>query len=237
LSSTSAIVPGLVITESGPIATIEIDRPDEGNAIDGDMMAALPVAIRRLGAIPEVRAIAIRSRGSAFCRGRDSRGESREPMSAFDFRYNRAALILDVYEALGTVPIPVVACVHGQATGFGAALAGTCDVTLASDAARFSFDEINHGIAPTLAMSAVMRKVPLKALAYLIYSARELGGREAVVHGLASAVLPRRASSPRRIGSWPSSGCALAACSRPSNASRVRPRTSPSRWRWSMPAP
>lgn len=188
--SSTAIVPGLSVNEIAPIATIEIDRPDEGNTINGEMMVSLPSILRRLGAIPEVRAIAIRSRGAAFCRGRDGSGESRAPMSAYDFRYKRAASILNVYEAISSVPVPVVACVHGQATGFGAALAGGCDITLASEAARFSFDEINHGIAPTLAMSAVMRKVPPKALAYLIYSAREFDGREAVMHGLASIAFP-----------------------------------------------
>jgi enoyl-CoA hydratase len=186
----ATIVPGLVVSESGPVATIEIDRPDEGNMVTGEMMAALPSVIHRLAVTDELRAIAIRSRGPAFCRGRDGRGESRAPMSAFEFRYKRAASILNVYEAIGAAAIPVVACVHGLANGFGAALAGGCDITLASDAARFSFDEINHGIAPTLAMSAVMRKVPSKALAYLIYSARELDAREAMFHGLASTVFP-----------------------------------------------
>jgi len=111
-------------------------------------------------------------------------------MSAYEFRHKRAGMILTVYEAMAAVPIPVVACAQGAATGFGAALAGGCDITLASDAARFSFNEIDHGTAPTLAMSAVMRKVPPKALAYLIYSARVLNAHEAVTHGLASVVFP-----------------------------------------------
>jgi enoyl-CoA hydratase len=189
-ATSSTIVPGLVVLDGGPVATIEIDRPEEGNAVTGEMMASLPDIIRRLAVADESRVIAIRSRGPAFCRGRDGRGESRAPMSAFEFRYKRAAAILNVYEAIGTAAIPVVACVHGLANGFGAALAGGCDITLASDAARFSFDEINHGIAPTLAMSAVMRKVPPKALAYLIYSAREFDAREAMFHGLVSTVFP-----------------------------------------------
>ncbi|HUN50811.1 MAG TPA: enoyl-CoA hydratase/isomerase family protein [Candidatus Sulfotelmatobacter sp.] len=190
MTSAANTVTGLIVREGGPVATIEIDRPDEGNTINGEMMAALPAILARLGTNEAIRAIAIRSRGPAFCRGRDGRGDSRAPMSAFEFRYKRAASILNVYEAIGAVPIPVVACVQGPANGFGAALAGGSDITLASDAARFSFDEINHGIAPTLAMSAVMRKVPPKALAYLIYSGREFDAREAMFHGLASTVFP-----------------------------------------------
>jgi len=61
--------PGLIVSDSGPIATIELDRPEDGNGINADMMAALPIVLRRLGAIPEVKAIAIRARGASFCRG------------------------------------------------------------------------------------------------------------------------------------------------------------------------
>jgi enoyl-CoA hydratase/carnithine racemase len=99
--------------------------------------------------------------------------------------------VLSVYDAIQAAPIPVVACVQGPAIGFGAALAGASDITLASDAARFSFTEIKHGIPPTMAMAAVLRNVPAKALTYLIYSAQELSAQEAVAFGLASRVLPK----------------------------------------------
>ena len=50
--------------------------------------------------------------------------------------------------------MPVVACVQGDALGFGAALAGCCDITLVSSAARFAFPEIEHNIPATLGVSA-----------------------------------------------------------------------------------
>ena len=42
-----------------------------------------------------------------------------------------------------------------------------------------------------MAMAAVLRNVPAKALTYLIYSAQELSAQEAVTFGLASRVLPQ----------------------------------------------
>jgi enoyl-CoA hydratase len=81
--------------------------------------------------------------------------------------------------------------VHASAIGIGTALAGGCNIALASDVARFSFTETKHGIPPTLAMSAVMSKVPAKALAYFIYSGEEVSAQEAVMFGLVSQVYPQ----------------------------------------------
>jgi enoyl-CoA hydratase/carnithine racemase len=101
--------------------------------------------------------------------------------------------VLAVYEAIEVSPVPIVACVQGDAIGFGAALAGACDVTLASSAARFALPEIDHSIPATLAMSALVRRVPQKALAHLIYSAESVSAETAVAIGLASKVLPAAA--------------------------------------------
>src|ERR1700733_13984686 len=143
------------VAVEGAIARIDLNRPDEGNALTRDMMVRLAELLRRLGADPAVHVIAITARGAMFCRGRDGRGESPAGMSAYDMRAKLYAPVLGVYEAATAAAVPVVA-----------ALAVACDVTLASDAARFSFPEIEHGIPPTLAMSGVMRKIAPKALSY-----------------------------------------------------------------------
>lgn len=98
--------------------------------------------------------------------------------------------ILGAYAAMAACPVPVVAVVHGDAIGFGTALAGCCDVTLASTAAHFALPEIEHDIPPTLAMSGVMRNVPPKALSYLVYSGETIEAEAAVKLGFASAVFP-----------------------------------------------
>jgi len=174
----------------GGIARIDLNRPDEGNALTRDMMVMLARLIGELGASADNRVIVIEARGPQFCRGRDGRGESREGYSPYEVRTKMMGPVLGVYEAINNVALPVVALVQGPAIGFGCALSGGCDITLASDAARFSFSEIKHGIPATLAMSAVMHKVPQKALAYMIYSGEELNPEEAMTFGLVSRVFP-----------------------------------------------
>ena len=179
------------MTRDGAIARVDLNRPEEGNALTRAMMLRFAQVLRELGADATVNVVAIGGRGAQFCRGRDGKGESRAGMTAYDVRVKLMGAVLDSYQAIWDVPVPVVALVHGDALGFGAALAAGCDITLAASNARFAFPEIEHGIPPTMAMCAALGKVPAKALTYLIYSAEELDAGQAVSVGLASKVLPQ----------------------------------------------
>ena len=172
------------------VAYLDINRPEEGNALTRGMMSQLTEELKTLGAREDVHVIAIVARGAHFCKGRDGRGENAAGVSAYDMRVTMMGPVLGVYEAIAQVPVPVVACVHAAAIGFGGALAAACDITLMSDAASFAFPEINHGIAPTMAMTAVRKTVPAKALSYLIYSGETVGPDLSISFGLASRVWP-----------------------------------------------
>jgi len=97
--------------------------------------------------------------------------------------------ILDVYDAIGNARQPVVALVQGKAHGFGSAVAGACDLTIAADNARFRLPEMEKDLPPTLAISALMARVPRKALTWLVYSMEEIDAHAALQLGI---VQPRR---------------------------------------------
>ena len=179
------------VTRAGAVARIDLNRPEEGNALTRAMMIRLAALLRELGGAPDVNVVAIAGRGAQFCRGRDGRGESRAGMTPYEVRVKMMGAVLDSYQAIWDVPVPVVALVHGDALGFGAALAVGCDITLAASNARFAFPEIEHDIPPTMAMCAALGKIQAKALTYLIYSAEQIDAGQAVMLGLASKVLPR----------------------------------------------
>src|SRR5262249_60331431 len=66
--------------------------------------------------------------------------------------------------------IPVIGVVRGRAFGFGCAIAAVCDITLAADTAKFQVPEMAHNIMPTMVMSALVDRVPRKAMTYLVWS-------------------------------------------------------------------
>jgi len=105
-------------------------------------------------------------------------------------RANVCEPILDVYDAIAGARQPIVAVVQGKAYGFGAALAGACDLTIAADNARFRLPEMEKDLPPTLAISALMARVPRKALTWMVYSMEEIDAATALQLGLVSTVVP-----------------------------------------------
>src|ERR1700730_397722 len=153
---------------AGAVATLTIDRATEGNTLTVEMLRELATAVRAAGA-----------------RGRGAR--SRPPMKR---RANVGEPILDVYDAIAGARQPIVALVQGRAHGFGASVAGACDLTIAAGDAPFRLPEMEKDLPPTLAISALMARVPRKALTWMVYSMEEIDARTALQFGIVSAVAP-----------------------------------------------
>lgn len=110
------------ITRDGALAHVDLNRPEEGNALTRAMMLRFAQVLREIGADSKVHVVTVGGRGGQFCRGRDGKGESRAGMTPYDVRVKMMGAVLDSYQAIRDVPVPVVALVHGDALGFGAAL-------------------------------------------------------------------------------------------------------------------
>ena len=172
----------------GAVVTITLDRASEGNLLPVDGVRELAAAFRAAGST-DAKVIALRGNGADFCRGRDPKGGAPSP-TAMKMRANVCEPILDVYDAMSTAHQPIVGVVQGMAFGFGCAIASVCDITIAHDTARFKLPEMEKDLPPTLAMSAVMPRVPRKVLAWMVYSMDELDAHAAHQVGIVSKVAP-----------------------------------------------
>jgi enoyl-CoA hydratase len=173
----------------GTVVTITIDRPAEGNVLTLEMLRALAARIRDAG-LSDAKVIALRSTGDDFCRGREAKGGPQNP-TALVMRDEILQPILDVYDALNNVPQPVICAVQGAAFGFGCAMATAADLTIVAEGATFKLPEMTHNLPPTLAISAMMTKVPRKAIAWLVYTLAEIDAKTALSLGMVSAVVPK----------------------------------------------
>ncbi len=106
-------------------------------------------------------------------------------------RRNVTEPILNVYDEIAAAPQPVVCAVQGLAHGFGCAIATACDISIAADGARFKLPEMEKDLPPTLAISAMMARVPRKALTFMVYSMTEIDAHTALQLGIVSAVVPQ----------------------------------------------
>ncbi len=178
----------LILRErDGDVTTITLNRPEIGNRVSDAMAGELAEMID--AAAKESRLILFRSAGEEFCLGREAMGRRPPHLEAYEVR-GQIEVIFNCYDAFRRSKVPVVGAVQGRAAGFGCALAALCDVTIASDKASFQLPEMAHNIMPTIAMSALVDRVPRKALMYLVYSTAELDAHRALSIGLVSHVVP-----------------------------------------------
>ena len=200
-SATQSIGEHLASHRQGSLQVFTIERESEGNQLTLGMISALAGAIRVAGQ-QDISAILIRSQGSDFSLGRDTRpaapvaaagaatAAAAAPATALSMRSGMTSPILDVYDAIAGAAVPVIARVQGRALGFGCALATACDITIAADVARFQLPELEKNLPPTLAVSAMMARVPRKALTWMVYSMQQIDAQAALSLGIVSQVVP-----------------------------------------------
>ncbi|HEY6257120.1 MAG TPA: enoyl-CoA hydratase/isomerase family protein, partial [Xanthobacteraceae bacterium] len=144
-----------------------------------------------LGAGETSEMVVLRGTGNDFCVGRATSG--RRPASnsadALERRFG-SDVVFDCYNAFRRVSAPVIGVVKGRALGFGCAIAAVCDITLAADSAQFQVPEMLHNIMPTMVMSALVDRVPRKAMSYFVYSTAMISAARAREAGLVSEVVP-----------------------------------------------
>jgi enoyl-CoA hydratase len=178
----------ILTAQRGPVFEIVLNRSEDGNAASDAMAAELA---RLLSDVPEnASVIVLRGAGSDFCVGRDTMGRPRSDRPEALERRRRTDVIFDCYGAFRRAELPIVGVVQGRAYGFGCALAALCDVTIAADSATFQIPEMAHHTLPTMVMSALVDRVPRKALTTLVYSTSAISAERALVYGIVSEVVP-----------------------------------------------
>ena len=174
----------ILVKQDGPILRITINRPDHGNAATDPMALELTGILEK--AADTSRLAVLRGAGKDFCVGRASMGARPAVDPEALERKRQSDVIFNTYNAFRNSRIPIIAVVTGRAHGFGCAIAGVADMTIAAESATFSIPEMAHRILPTMVISALMDRVPRKELTYLVYSTAAVSAARARECGLIS---------------------------------------------------
>lgn len=146
-------------------------------------------AIREAEDDAGIRSIVMAGSGSrAFTAGADIT-ELRDFGPLEVLRYNRDWL--DMFRRIEACRKPVVAAVHGWATGGGTELSLACDFVIVSESARLGLAEINIGVIPGAGAGVrLTRWVGRLRAKEMLMLGRLLSGREAVDWQLANRCVP-----------------------------------------------
>jgi enoyl-CoA hydratase/carnithine racemase len=180
----------------GNVATIALDSPSTGNALDRAMLFALERSIVAALADQSCRVIVLSSTGAEFCVGADL-----EALEAGQ-RLERADLELfaRTLKAIALSRCPVIACVDGEAAGGGVGLACAADMVIATQRARFILPEVIFGLIPAIVAPVLARRISVGRLRHLALGATAVSAIEAERIGLVDEIAEdgiERALAPR----------------------------------------
>lgn len=186
-------MPPILIEQTGPVVRVTLNRPDVRNAFNEHMVAELTGWAENItqgapGQRPRVAVIA--GAGKTFCAGADLGWMSKMIDYSFDENMRDAAAMAEMFDALDSLPIPLIGRVHGAALGGGSGLAAVCDIVVASESATFGFTEAKLGILPAVISPYVVQKIGVSAARELFLTAARFPAARARDIGLVHAVVP-----------------------------------------------
>lgn len=176
----------IIYSEDGPIATITLNRPNDGNMFTAKMCHEIRDCINEIRRETRTRVVVLTGAGDKFfCIG--GRKEGMEDT----LLYAGVLPTLEMYESIDKLQKPVIACVNGFAVGGGNVLQMVCDVTIAKESAVFrqvgpmmgSFDA-GYG---TWYLEDLVGKKKAKEM---WYANPKLSAKEAKEWGLINRVVP-----------------------------------------------
>lgn len=182
----------LLLEYHGDSAVLILNRPQTRNSLSEAMLTALSDALTEIAADKAVRAVVIAANGPAFCAGHDlkeltSRRSDPDGGRAY-FRYMMSLCSKTMLQIVN-LPRPVIAAVQGVATAAGCQLVASCDLAVASTAAKFATPGVDIGLFCSTPMVALSRNVARKHAMEMLLTGDAISADSAYRMGLINRVV------------------------------------------------
>ncbi len=188
----TAAAPLVLAAPSGAVLRLTLNRAQARNALSQGLMAALQDALDAAAADKSVRVVVIAADGPAFSSGHDLKEMTAHRADADKGKAFFAALFAQcskLMQAIVRHPKPVIAQVQGIATAAGCQLVASCDLAVASAAARFATPGVNIGLFCSTPMVALSRNVGRKHAMEMLLTGEMIAAEEARRIGLINRVV------------------------------------------------
>jgi enoyl-CoA hydratase/carnithine racemase len=186
--------PVLLPERDGEIAVLVLNRPAARNSLSEALLLALSAVLTEIAADRSIRAVVLAANGPAFCAGHDMkeltarRGDADGGRAFFRTVMTTCSAMM---QQIVNLPQPVIAAVHGVATAAGCQLVASCDLAIASRAAKFATPGVDIGLFCSTPMVALSRNVPRKAAMHMLLTGEMVEAEEAARLGIINrAVAP-----------------------------------------------
>ena len=152
----------ILVTRTGSVAEIRLNRPKVHNAFDDALIGDLTAALVDCELDANVRFVVLTGAGASFSAGADvnwMRGMAQA--SEADNREDSLKLAT-LMRTLTFLDKPTIARVNGAAYGGGVGLVACCDIAIGVEGAKFSLSEVKLGLVPAVISPYVVAAIGLR---------------------------------------------------------------------------
>jgi enoyl-CoA hydratase/carnithine racemase len=182
----------LLREDIGGVAVLTLNHPQTRNSLSEEMLDALSDALTAIAHDKSVRAVVLAANGPAFSAGHDlkefnnHRSDEDRGRAYFKHIMTTCSVMMQQIVAL---PQPVIAAVQAPATAAGCQLVASCDLAVASRAAKFATPGVNIGLFCSTPMVALSRNVSRKHAMEMLLSGDMITAEHAARIGLVNFVV------------------------------------------------
>jgi enoyl-CoA hydratase/carnithine racemase len=191
-SSAEGTAPVLLRERHKDIALLVLNRPQARNSLSEALLTALAEACTEIAADPSVRAVVVAANGPAFCAGHDLKELTARRRDADGGRAYFTQIMTAcsaMMQQIVNLPQPVIAAVQGTASAAGCQLVASCDLAVASTAAKFATPGVDIGLFCSTPMVALSRNVPRKHAMEMLLTGDMVPAEKAAQIGLINRVV------------------------------------------------
>jgi len=181
---------GVLFEVDGPVATITLNRPEVGNAVDIPMARELMELSIRCEADDAIRCVVLTGAGKLFCGGGDVAAFQAAGDALPEFLREITSYLHSAISVFARMQKPVISAVNGSAAGAGIGLAILGDIALAEPSASFSLAYTGIGLTPDGGTTWLLpRLIGLRKAQELCLTNRRVKADEAASLGLITRVV------------------------------------------------
>jgi enoyl-CoA hydratase/carnithine racemase len=190
----------ILTRREGSALVVTLDNPSRRNAFDAKMCGALTARIREAAFDQTTRSIILTGAGDQFCAGADvSDDAALDTVGPIQLRL-AIGHVLELYRAIATGPLPVIAAVEGGAFGAGLSIAAASDIVVAARGARFGAGFSKLGLLPDCGiLYSLPQRVGAARARRMVTIGMTLSAEEACDFGLADELVEKGGSLQRAV--------------------------------------
>jgi 2-(1,2-epoxy-1,2-dihydrophenyl)acetyl-CoA isomerase len=181
----------VILERTGPLAILTLNRAERHNSLVPALLEEMLLALERVRASSDMRAVVLQANGRSFSTGGDLGGFFEHIHDLEAYAQTIVGLLNQVILALVELPVPIVGAVHGLVTGGSMGLVLGCDVVLVTPEASFTPYYSVVGFSPDGGWTAMLPAIiGSRRASEVLLRNLTISAEQAVAWGLASRVVP-----------------------------------------------